>query len=76
MICPKCLNPCIKTDWKPSRGLNPELRQHRCPNCGDEYYAESSAQDEKPAATIKRARDPGSRPMTPGQTSSLFLSKG
>ncbi len=76
MICPKCRNQCAKTSWRPPRGINPDLRQHRCPNCGDEYYAESSALDEKPASAPKRARDPANRMMTPAQLSSLFLFKG
>ena len=76
MICPKCRTLCVKTDWRPPRGINPDLRQHGCRNCGDEYYAESSAQDEKPAVTAKKPRDPNSRMMTQAQLGSLFLYKG
>jgi hypothetical protein len=76
MICTKCRSQCVKTDWAPPRGINPDLRQYSCSNCGDEFYAESRALDEQPASATKRPRDPGSRPMTVAQISSLFLFKG
>jgi len=38
MRCPDCENSMAITDWKPSPGLEPKLRQFKCPKCGETVY--------------------------------------
>lgn len=39
MRCPKhCLTLMELTDWEPPKGLDPELREFRCPRCGTRLY--------------------------------------
>ena len=36
--CPQCKRRVASDDWRPARGLDPELRHYRCSHCLLKYY--------------------------------------
>ena len=36
--CGKCFERPILTDWRCPDGIDPDLRQYKCPRCGFETY--------------------------------------
>lgn len=38
MKCPDCRTKMELTDWSPQPGIDPQMRQFRCPLCGETAY--------------------------------------
>lgn len=39
MQCPKCRSSGVMTEWRPSKGIDPGMREYKCPGCKKVFYA-------------------------------------